>query len=244
MVEVPGNNEKIGLPEHIAVIMDGNGRWAESKGLGRRQGHTEGAKALERLVECASKKGIKYLTVYAFSTENWQRPKAEISALMQLLEKYLKDCLKKSSDADNNICYRFIGDISRLSADLQENIIKLQNATLSKKGLCLNVALNYGGRQEITLATRNIAKDVSAGKIKPGDINEELFAKYLYNSDIPCPDLLIRTSGEKRISNFLLWQLAYTEMLFLDVLWPDFSADDFEYALSEYGKRKRRFGGI
>lgn len=234
----------VNMPEHVAVIMDGNGRWAKAKGFTRTQGHNEGAKALERLVKAASESGVKYLTVYAFSSENWQRSKSEVSALMNLLDRYLRDCIAKSGDSENNIRYCFMGNMAKLSPELQKNIDELQRITANKNGLCLNVALSYGGREEIVSAARNIAEDVKNGRLDSADIDETMFAQYLYNSKIPYPDLLIRTSGEKRISNFLLWQSAYTEMVFLDVLWPDFSETDFQYALGEYGKRKRRFGNV
>jgi len=232
------------LPKHIAVIMDGNGRWAKEKGLSRSKGHSEGAKALERLVKAAADFGIKYVTVYAFSSENWQRPNAEVSSLMNLLGKYLKECRKRAFEPDNNIRYRFIGDMTKLSEDLRNDIAELQDLTKEKNGICLCVALSYGGRGEIVSAVRKIADDVQEGKITLEKVNEDSFANYLYAPDIPYPDLLIRTGREKRISNFLLWQSAYTEMVFSDVLWPDFSEDDLRYALDEYGKRKRRFGNI
>ena len=238
------STNKDNLPRHIAVIMDGNGRWAKAKGLSRSDGHNAGAKALERLAKSASEIGIKYLTVYAFSSENWQRSDAEVSALMRLLDKYLKECKKKITEPNNNIRYCFIGNIAKLSPALQKSIKELQDLTKNKDGLCLCVALSYGGREEISFAARKIADEVKAGALNSADIDEKLFANYLYAPDIPYPDLLIRTSGEERISNFLLWQAAYTEMVFLDVLWPDFSEDDLMRALTEYGKRKRRFGNV
>ena len=232
------------LPKHIAVIMDGNGRWANARGLGRVEGHNAGVKALERLVEAVTDFGIEYLTVFAFSSENWGRPKTEVNALMKLLRRYLEDCKEKVLNHESNIRYKFIGNTSKLSEDIVRDIDYIQQISANNQGICLCIAISYGGREEIVAATNKILSDVKAGIIDAGDVSEEMFAKYLYAPEIPYPDLLIRTSGEKRISNFMLWQLAYTEMVFLDVLWPDFNKNSLQDALHEYAKRKRRFGKV
>ncbi len=230
------------IPNHIAVIMDGNGRWAKQKGLPRAEGHRKGAQALVAFLKEAEKLNIKYVTVFAFSSENWSRPKDEIDTLMSLLRRNLE---KNISDAaKGNIQYRFIGNLSLLDKDILFLIKELEDKTKDKSGLHLNVALSYGGREEIISATRKLAGKVMDGEISPEDISEELFAENLYTFGQPYPDLLIRTSGEERISNFLLWQLAYTELVFLDTLWPDFCAADLHKALAEFQNRERRFGKI
>ena len=234
--------DKNKLPVHIAIIPDGNGRWAKKRGLPRNAGHKEGSNALKRVVIFCNKIGVKYVTVYAFSTENWKRPKTEVEGLMELLLDFLANAEKELKGTD--ICIKVIGDIKALPPKLQEEIPKVVKMTENNTGLVLNIALNYGGRQEIVNAVKNIAKDVSKGKIKSEDIDEKLISSRMYTKDIPDPDLLIRTSGEWRISNFLLWQTAYTELWFTDVLWPDIKESHIIKAINDYGRRNRRFGGI
>ena len=230
------------LPAHIGIIMDGNGRWAEKRSLPRQVGHRYGARTFRKITKYCEKIGIKCLTVYAFSTENWKRPQSEVDSLMALLKEYLEESL--SDFKSENIKTRFIGDISPLSPEIRELIKKAEEFTKDKTGLCLNIALNYGGREELTRAARSIAKEVAEGRLSPEDIGEELLQKYLYTAGQPDPDLIIRPSGEYRTSNFLLWQSAYSEYVFTDVLWPDFKPADLDKALREYAKRNRRFGGV
>ena len=230
-----------GVPEHIAIIMDGNGRWAKRRLLTKSAGHKAGAQALRRLAVEAEKIGVKYLTVYAFSTENWTRPQDEVDALMNLIHDYIQQYIDDSKKNDMRICV--IGDLSRLSSELQRKIAGLEDLTKDKKGLRVNIALNYGGRDDITRAARKLAADVKGGRKTLNEIDEKIFASYLDTSGIPDPDLLIRTSGEMRISNFLLWQTAYTEMYFCDKLWPDFTIKDLERAIEQYRQRDRRYGG-
>lgn len=234
--------ETISLPKHIAVIMDGNGRWAQKKGLPRFAGHKKGAEALALFLNEVQKLNIKYVTVFAFSSENWSRPKEEILALMNLLRQTLKENIIKADQ--NNIKYNFIGNLDKINKDILEQIRLLEKKTANKNGLFFNIALSYGGREEIIFATKKIAEKVKNNKLNINEISEDIFAQNLYNPGQPYPDLLIRTSGEKRISNFLLWQLAYTEMVFLDTLWPDFSAKDLDMAIIEFQKRERRFGSL
>lgn len=230
------------LPNHVAIIMDGNGRWAKKRLMPRNYGHSQGAKTVERICEDAWKMGIKYLTVYAFSTENWQRPKDEVDALMKLLRSYMKDCIKTSRKNDMRV--RIIGDRTRLDADIQESIRALEEDSKKNQGLNFQVALNYGGRDEIVRAARRIAADCRSGKFPLDSVNEELFRTYLDTADIPDPELLIRTSGEFRLSNFLMWQTAYSEFYTTDVLWPDFTKEELEKAIAYYNSRERRFGGV
>lgn len=230
------------IPQHVAIILDGNGRWAKKKGMPRNYGHTMGAKNVEVVCKAAHDMGIKYLTMYAFSTENWNRPKNEVDALMKLLESYLKNC-DRTADK-NNMRVRVIGDTSRLSEKFQKQIVELEEHSKHNDGLNLQIAINYGSRDEMTRAMRAMTKDVVAGTIKEEDISEEVFSRYLDTSDIPDPDLLIRTSGEQRLSNYLLWQLAYSEFYFTDVPWPDFHKKELEEAVLAYNKRDRRFGGL
>ncbi|MDD7520594.1 MAG: isoprenyl transferase [Lachnospiraceae bacterium] len=230
------------VPKHVAIILDGNGRWAKKRFLPRNAGHAQGSKTVEQICEDAHDLGIKYLTVYAFSTENWKRPKDEVDALMKLLNKYLKNCIERSTK--NNMRVRVIGDITPLADDIKEKIVKLEEVSKNNTGLNFQVALNYGGRDEIIRAIKKCAGDCADGLIKPDDITEELFSERLDTSDIPDPDLLIRTSGEQRLSNFLLWQLAYTEFYFTDVLWPDFNKKELQKAIDYYASRDRRFGGV
>ena len=230
------------IPQHIAIILDGNGRWAKAKGMPRNYGHTAGAKNVETVCQAAHDLGVKYVTMYAFSTENWNRPEGEVEALMKLLESYLKNCIKTADK--NNMRVRVIGDTTRLSERFQERIRELEAASAKNDGLNLQIAINYGSRDEMTRAMRRMSEDVAAGKKKPEEITESVFEEYLDTAGIPDPDLLIRTSGELRLSNFLLWQLAYSEFYFTDVPWPDFHKEELERAIEAYNKRDRRFGGL
>ena len=230
------------IPQHIAIILDGNGRWAKAKGMPRNYGHTAGAKNVETVCQAAHDLGVKYVTMYAFSTENWNRPEGEVEALMKLLESYLKNCIKTADK--NNMRVRVIGDTTRLSERFQERIRELEAASAKNDGLNLQIAINYGSRDEMTRAMRRMSEDVAAGKRKPEEITESVFEEFLDTAGIPDPDLLIRTSGELRLSNFLLWQLAYSEFYFTDVPWPDFHKEELERAIEAYNKRDRRFGGL
>ena len=230
------------IPQHVAVILDGNGRWAKSKGMPRNYGHMQGAKNVEVICEEAYKLGIKYLTVYAFSTENWNRPQDEVDALMKLLRNYMKTCLKTA--AKNDMKIRVIGDKTRLDEDIRDRIAELEESTKNNGGLNFQIAINYGSRDEMRRAIVSLAKDCMDGKVNPDDITESLFDTYLDTHDIPDPDLMIRTSGEQRLSNYLLWQLAYSEFYFTDVPWPDFSKEELVKAIEQYNKRDRRFGGV
>lgn len=234
--------ENLNVPQHVAIILDGNGRWAKKKHLPRNMGHVQGSKTVEKIVEDAYNLGIKYLTVYAFSTENWKRPQNEVDALMKLLRDYLKTCIKRASK--NNMKVRVIGDITGLSKDLQDKIIELEKATVENTGINFTIALNYGSRDEMVRAMKHMAEDLEEGKILKEDITEDTFSKYLDTKGLPDPDLMIRTSGEERLSNFMLWQLAYTEFYFTDVLWPDFNKKELKKAIEYYNGRDRRFGGI
>lgn len=234
------NNKNI--PRHVAIILDGNGRWAKKRLLPRNAGHAAGSKNVEKICSAAWNMGIEYLTMYAFSTENWSRPKDEVDALMKLLHNYLSDCLKTSRK--NNMQVRVIGDISRLEPDLQERIVELERESAKNTGLHFQVALNYGSRDEIRRAVKKIADEVKEGKLQPEDIDESVIADHLDTHGIPDPDLMIRTSGEQRLSNYLLWQLAYSEFYFTDVLWPDFDKAELEKAVEFYQTRDRRFGGV
>ena len=230
------------IPQHIAIILDGNGRWAKAKGMPRNYGHTAGARNVETVCQAAHDLGVKYVTMYAFSTENWNRPEGEVEALMKLLESYLKNCIKTADK--NNMRVRVIGDTTRLSERFQERIRELEAASAKNDGLNLQIAINYGSRDEMTRAMRRMSEDVAAGKRKPEEITESVFEENLDTAGIPDPDLLIRTSGELRLSNFLLWQLAYSEFYFTDVPWPDFHKEELERAIEAYNKRDRRFGGL
>ena len=234
--------EGLTIPRHVAIILDGNGRWAKSKGMPRNYGHVQGAKTVEVICEQAYKMGIQYLTVYAFSTENWNRPRDEVDALMTLLRNYMKTCLKTA--AKNNMCVRVIGEKSRLAEDIRERIAQLEEATKDNTGLHFQIAINYGGRDEIVRAVRKLAEQAADGQLKPEEITEELLSDSLDTAGIPEPDLLIRTCNEQRISNFLLWQLAYTEFYFTPVAWPDFSKEELEKAVEAYNSRDRRYGLI
>lgn len=230
------------IPQHVAIILDGNGRWAKSKGMPRNYGHAQGSKNVERICEEAWRMGIKYLTVYAFSTENWNRPKDEVDALMKLLRNYMKTCLKTA--AKNDMKVRVIGDIEPLDENIKTRIGELEAATVDNGGLNFTIALNYGSRDEMTRAARRMAQDCADGKLDPDKIDESVFESYLDTHGIPDPDLMIRTSGEQRLSNYLLWQLAYSEFYFTDVPWPDFTKDELVKAVEEYNHRHRRFGGV
>jgi undecaprenyl diphosphate synthase len=230
------------IPQHIAIILDGNGRWAAKKGMPRNYGHTQGAKTVEKICEDAYKLGVKYLTVYAFSTENWNRPKSEVDALMKLLRNYMKTCTKTASK--NNMRVTVIGDKSALDEDLQKGIANLEESSKDNDGLNFQVAINYGARDEMIRAMKLLIADKEENKFTIDDIDEKLFEKYLDTKDIPDPDLLIRTSGELRLSNFLLWQLAYAEFYITDVLWPDFTKEELVKAIEQYNSRDRRYGGV
>ncbi len=233
-------NQKV--PRHVAIILDGNGRWAKKRLMPRNYGHSQGSRNVERICEDAWRMGIKYLTVYAFSTENWSRPADEVDALMKLLRSYLKDCIKTSRKNDMRV--RIIGDRTRLDADIRESIRALEEDSKNNQGLNFQVALNYGGRDEIVRAVRRLAEDYKNGTLTADGITESTFRSYLDTADIPDPDLLIRTSGEFRLSNFLMWQTAYTEFYCTDVLWPDFTKEDLMKAVEYYNSRERRFGGV
>lgn len=230
------------IPNHVAIILDGNGRWAKSKGMPRNYGHTMGAKNVEVVCKAAHDMGIRYLTLYAFSTENWNRPASEVSALMTLLDSYLKNCQRTAKK--NNMRVRVIGDISRLSEKFQKNIKELEAASAGYTGLNLQIAINYGSRDEMIRAMHRMLEDYDAGSFAAKDLNEAKFASYLDTADIPDPDLLIRTSGELRLSNYLLWQLAYSEFYFTDTPWPDFKEKELKQAVEAYSARDRRYGGI
>ena len=234
--------ENLKIPNHVAIILDGNGRWAKKRLLPRNAGHIQGSKNVEKVCSAAWDMGVKYLTVYAFSTENWKRPKSEVDALMKLLHSYLKDCIKTSTK--NNMKVRVIGDVSKLSEDLQARIREVEEVSASNTGLNFTVALNYGGRDEIIRSIKKLASDVADGNVKLEDIDEACFEGYLDTYGLPDPDLMIRTSGEQRLSNYLLWQLAYSEFYFTDVLWPDFGKKDLAAAIDWYNSKERRFGGI
>ena len=234
-------NEINNLPQHIAIIMDGNRRWAKQKNLDPRFGHKKGAETLERMVKYCNKIGIKYLTVYAFSTENWKRSKEEVGALMILLQNYLDDFSRRADTEDIRI--KMLGDREGLSSGLLKSLDNAVEKTSANKGLTFNVAFNYGGRNEILKAVKKISADVKENRIDIEEINEETISNNLYTSGMPDPDLLIRTSGEIRLSNFLPWQLVYSEFYFTDKLWPDFNEEDLDEAINEYNKRNRKFGG-
>ena len=230
------------IPAHIAIILDGNGRWAKAKGMPRNYGHAQGSKNVERICEEAYRIGVKYLTVYAFSTENWNRPQDEVDALMNLLRRYMKTCL--TTAAKNDMKVRVIGDKTGLDEDIRNRIAELEEATKDNGGLNFQIALNYGSRDEIVRAVRKVSEDVKEGKVKPEDIDEKMFETYLDTHGIPDPDLMIRTSGELRLSNYLLWQLAYTEFYFTDIPWPDFTKEELSKAIEQYNRRDRRYGGV
>lgn len=234
--------ENMNVPNHIAIILDGNGRWAKSKGMPRNYGHAQGSKNVEVICEEAYKMGVNYLTVYAFSTENWTRPKDEVDALMKLLRNYMKTCLKTA--AKNRMCVKVLGDKSGLDEDIRLRIAELEEATRDHDGLHFQIALNYGSKDELMRAMNHLIADRESGIIEKTPVTEAVFEQYLDTFGLPDPDLLIRTSGEQRISNFLLWQLAYAEFYFTDVHWPDFSKEELIKAIEVYNSRDRRFGAV
>ena len=230
------------VPQHIAIIMDGNGRWATKRGMPRYAGHAYGAETFRRIANYCNEIGVKYLTVYAFSTENWKRSQEEVSTLMGLLGKYLEEALADMEK--NRVRFVFFGDLSRLSPELRELCLRTQERSRDFNEGQVNLCLNYGGRNEIMTAARQFALDCLDGKTAPDQLDEALFSSYLYSAGVPDPELIIRPSGEIRTSNFLLWQSAYSEYVFTDVLWPDFTPEDLEKAIAEYNQRSRRFGGV
>ena len=230
------------VPNHIAIILDGNGRWAKAKGMPRSYGHVKGCANLETICDDIKSLGVKYLTVYAFSTENWKRSKEEVNQLMKLFRNYLKKCIKISDK--NKMCVRVIGDITAFDPDIQESVRRLEEHSSQYHELHFQIALNYGSRDEITRAIRKIAGDCAQGKLREDEITEDTVASYLDTAGRPDPDLMIRTSGEQRLSNYLLWQMAYTEFYFTDVTWPDFDRQELIRAIEKYNMRDRRYGGV
>lgn len=230
------------LPVHIGIIMDGNGRWAKKRGLPRKAGHSAGAKTFRKITRYCSDIGIKYLTVYAFSTENWKRPEDEVRSLMKLFKSYLEEAL--ADFKDDSIVVKFIGDKAPFDEDLRNLMIENEESSKDRDGMVLNIAMNYGGRDEIVRAVKNICNDVQNGAVLSENIDEQLISDYLYTSGQPDPDLIIRPSGEYRISNFLLWQSAYTEFVIMNKLWPDFETSDLDEAIKMYSQRNRRYGGV
>lgn len=230
------------LPVHIGIIMDGNGRWAKKRGLPRKAGHSVGAKTFRKITRYCSDIGIKYLTVYAFSTENWKRPEDEVRSLMKLFKSYLEEAL--ADFKDDSIVVKFIGDKAPFDEDLQNLMIENEESSKDRGGMVLNIAMNYGSRDEIVRAVKNICNDVQSGAVLSENIDEQLISDYLYTSGQPDPDLIIRPSGEYRISNFLLWQSAYTEFVIMNKLWPDFETSDLDEAIKIYSQRNRRYGGV
>ena len=235
------NENKLPVPRHIAIIMDGNGRWAKKRGLPRTAGHKAGSEALRRIADYCHTIGVEYLTVYAFSTENWKRSEEEVGGIMKLLGAYLKEALRDMEK--NRVRLRFFGDLSRLSPALQKLCYEAENRS-AQYDAQINFCINYGGRDELVHAAKAFARDVAEGKRKPEELTEELLSSYLYSADVPDPELIIRPSGELRTSNFLLWQSAYSEYVFLNVLWPDFGPADLDEAIAQYHQRNRRFGGV
>ena len=230
------------VPNHIAIILDGNGRWAKAKGMPRSYGHVKGCANLETVCDYMKELGVKYVTVYAFSTENWNRPQDEVDALMKLLRNYMKTCLKTAEK--NRMCVRVLGDKTRLDQDIQTRIAELEEATKNNDGLHFQIAINYGGRDEIIRAVKKLSAKVQRGEVSPETITADMLEDYLDTAGIPDPDLLIRTCNEQRISNFLLWQLAYTEFYFTPVPWPDFTKEELMKAVEAYNHRDRRYGGL
>jgi len=237
-----GITTKLAPPRHIAIIMDGNGRWAKKRGLPRTAGHAAGAEAFRRTANYCRTLGVEYLTVYAFSTENWKRSEEEVAGIMRLLGKYLEEALADMEK--NHVRFKFFGDLSRLSPQLRKLCVDAEERSADYHEVQVNFCLNYGGRDEIVKAAQSFSKDVADGKYRPEDLSEDLLSSYLYSADVPDPELIIRPSGEMRTSNFLLWQSAYSEYVFLNVLWPDFQPQDLDEAIAEYHRRNRRFGGV
>ncbi|MCI8553656.1 MAG: isoprenyl transferase [Clostridiales bacterium] len=230
------------LPQHIGIIMDGNGRWAKRRGLPRQAGHGYGARVFRTITKYCEKIGIRYVTVYAFSTENWRRPQEEVDAIMNLLRDYLRESLRDFQK--ENIRTRFIGEREALAPDIRALIEEAESSTAHKTGMVLNIALNYGGRDELVHAMRSLAEEVKAGRLSPEEIDETRISDRLYTAGQPDPDMILRPSGEYRLSNFMIWQAAYSEYVFQDILWPDYRQKDLDAALEEYARRNRRFGGI
>lgn len=230
------------VPNHIAIILDGNGRWAKAKGMPRSYGHVKGCANLETICDDMKELGVKYLTVYAFSTENWKRSREEVDSLMNLFRNYLKKCIKISRK--NKMRVRVLGDITAFDEDIQQKVRELEEFSKDYEELFFQIALNYGGRDEIVRGIRKLVQDAVDGKVSPGEITEDVFEGYLDTAGIPDPDFLIRTSGEQRLSNYLLWQLAYTEFYFTDVAWPDFHKPELIKAIEKYNERDRRYGGV
>jgi len=239
-VNTAGEREKSGLPRHIAIILDGNGRWAKKRGLPRTAGHAAGAETFRKIATYCKNIGVEYLTVYAFSTENWKRPEEEVGTIMKLLDRYLREAI--STMAKDRIKMKVLGDTTALSPELQEMVAETNRISEGYEGFQANICLNYGGRAEIVQAARRYAEACANGEA--GELSEELFSSYMYSAGIPDPDLLIRPGGEKRISNFLLWQCAYSEFYFTDVLWPDFSSAELDKAIADFKSRDRRYGGV
>ena len=237
----PSQLDAAAVPQHVAVIMDGNGRWAKERGKNRLFGHKAGIEAVRETIRCASDVGVRYLTIYSFSSENWKRPLEEVSAIMKLFGEYL---LKGFNYKDRNIRIKFLGDRAALDPKLQKLMNELEEDSAHKTGMTLNIAVNYGGRPEIVRAARQLAEKVKAGELQPEDITEEMMSDAMYTTGQKDPDFILRPSGEKRLSNFMLWQAAYSELVEMDVLWPDFTRDDLDAAITEFNKRSRRFGGI
>ncbi|MBR4308805.1 MAG: isoprenyl transferase [Oscillospiraceae bacterium] len=230
------------VPVHIAIVMDGNGRWAKKRGLPRQAGHKVGAEAFRTIANYAKSIGLKYLTVYAFSTENWKRPEEEVNAIMDLLEKYLREAIRDMEK--NQVRFCFFGDLSRLSPQLQKEAQEAVDRSAKYEGVQVNFCLNYGGRAEVVRAAQRFAQDCAEGKCKPADLTEAMLSELMYSQNVPDPELVIRPGGELRTSNFLLWQSAYSEYYFTDVLWPEFGPEELEKAIAAYNSRKRRFGGV
>ena len=237
VIAVPGE-----VPKHIAIIMDGNGRWAKKRNLPRTMGHKAGVETIREIVKECNRIGVSYLTLYAFSTENWKRPQDEVNALMKLLVEYLKKEVDELHR--NNVVVNYIGDISRLPQACQNDLVHAYNKTKNNTGVTMNLALNYGGRDEILHAVKKLLQEYECGKLKAADINEQTFSSCLYTAGMPDPDLIIRPSGETRVSNFLLWQCAYSEFWYSNIYWPDFTIEDLHRAIEEFQKRDRRFGGV
>lgn len=242
MARVNTEKREIPVPRHIAIIMDGNGRWAKKRGLPRTAGHAAGAETFRKIANYCRTLGVEYLTVYAFSTENWKRSQEEVGAIMKLLGTYLREALQDMEK--NRVRFCFFGDLTKLSPQLQQLCLDAQNRSSEFHDVQVNFCLNYGGRDEIVKAAQSFAADVAAGRCTPDQLTEERFSSYLYSADIPDPELIIRPSGELRTSNFLLWQSAYSEYVFMDVLWPDFRTEDLDEAIAQYHRRNRRFGGV
>ena len=242
MATMNSDKKNQGVPRHIAIIMDGNGRWAKKRGLPRTAGHAAGAEAFRRIANYCRTLGVEYLTVYAFSTENWKRSEEEISGIMRLLGNYLREALRDMEK--NHVRFRFFGDLSRLNPELRQLCMDAQERSSQYEGVQVNFCLNYGGRDEIVKAAAAFARDVRSGKAAPEELTEERLSHYLYSDGVPDPELIIRPSGEMRTSNFLLWQSAYSEFVFMNVLWPDFGPADLDQAIEEYCRRNRRFGGV